>query len=698
MRKVLWFCCLSLYATLAAAQLRGGLLPIDEAYKVSADIEKSGVVTVHFVIAPNYYLYRGQMKFIGGKDTTLGEPTLPDGKRYQDPYLGEVETYHDSIEVKVPYMAAPGATSIHLQVGYQGCHEVDPKLCYPPHTKTFDVALTGVARGSSATLAGGGGAEAAAASNATGASRYSGTPATQALLKAAKAARNAGNFDQAFIDYKKAVTLDPDYANAEFEYLTAAPYQNSISLMYHSMKSPPKDPKEAMRKARLADKAVSKRLAREYAAAAARHPHDAIYPWALGLIYAETDLARQEALCRRAIEIDEHFAQAYECLAHSAELHTNLAQAVAYQRKAMELAPNDEDIAGEYAYLLELSGNASDTEVRSLLQRFPDSYVIAMTLADSANGKKPESARVAALAQLVQSAPGGSKLAASYAAEYLYAIYINGDLAKARSLAVEMGGKKKGNPLWGSRLTYVDALIKAQGEIDSGQAQSALGTLKSIAGLKDQGPDYQWYLMQARALDATGKTADGVAVLQDSFVAGPSDAVEEALYTYGAKLGKNKAQVDAALWTAFQSKAKPAHAFTLKRLDNGKPLSLSDYRGKVVIVDFWYPNCGPCREAFPYLQKIAAKFKDQGLTVLAINSIKDQQAFAEPYLVGKGYDFIGLAGDEKFGQDNYGVQGYPTTFLIGADGRIYMTPTLYDDPHERSTELAVEFLLQHAKS
>jgi len=61
----------------------------------------------------------------------------------------------------------------------------------------------------------------------------------------------------------------------------------------------------------------------------------------------------------------------------------------------------------------------------------------------------------------------------------------------------------------------------------------------------------------------------------------------------------------------------------------------------------------------------------------------------------KKYDFVGLAGSEEFAQSVWEVQGYPTTFLIGGDGRTYMKPTIYDAAHQRSTELAVEQLLAH---
>ncbi|MCP1373176.1 protein-disulfide reductase DsbD family protein [Dyella lutea] len=138
---------LSLSAGPALAQDTSSLLPVTEAYKLSADASQPGVLKLHWDIAPDYYLYRGRMKFTAGEGITLGTAQLPDGDKHHDEYLGDVETYHHGIDARLPYTAAAGATRLQVAVQFQGCHEVDPKICYPPHTEKLDLPLPAAAAG-----------------------------------------------------------------------------------------------------------------------------------------------------------------------------------------------------------------------------------------------------------------------------------------------------------------------------------------------------------------------------------------------------------------------------------------------------------------------------------------------------------------------------------------------------------------------
>jgi len=124
-----------------AQDAEDNLLPVTEAYKLTADASTPGVVKLHWTIAQDYYLYRGRMAFKGGDGVTLGEAQLPNGEKHDDPYLGPVETYHHSVDATIPYTVTPGTTTLALSVRYQGCHETDPKICYPPHTEHLNLPL-----------------------------------------------------------------------------------------------------------------------------------------------------------------------------------------------------------------------------------------------------------------------------------------------------------------------------------------------------------------------------------------------------------------------------------------------------------------------------------------------------------------------------------------------------------------------------
>jgi thiol-disulfide isomerase/thioredoxin len=102
----------------------------------------------------------------------------------------------------------------------------------------------------------------------------------------------------------------------------------------------------------------------------------------------------------------------------------------------------------------------------------------------------------------------------------------------------------------------------------------------------------------------------------------------------------------------------------------GKPLNLSDYQGKVVLLDFWATWCAPCRWEVPDLVELQGKYRASGLRVIGI-SLDDEagpirkfyREFDMNYPVAMGGDPV----SDLFG----GIPGLPTTFLIGRDGRIH---------------------------
>ena len=142
------FAALLLAAAGAFAQSAGpgdGLLPVTQAFALKASIAKPGAIALHFDIAPHYYLYRGRIHAkILTPGVTAGALQTPAGIKEHDPYLGDVEIYHGAVDASQPYSAADTMpATLKVEVSYQGCHEVEPKICYPPNTQTFTLPTSG---------------------------------------------------------------------------------------------------------------------------------------------------------------------------------------------------------------------------------------------------------------------------------------------------------------------------------------------------------------------------------------------------------------------------------------------------------------------------------------------------------------------------------------------------------------------------
>jgi len=95
--------------------------------------------------------------------------------------------------------------------------------------------------------------------------------------------------------------------------------------------------------------------------------------------------------------------------------------------------------------------------------------------------------------------------------------------------------------------------------------------------------------------------------------------------------------------------------------------SLSDYRGKIVVMDFWATWCGPCAVVMPDLQKLHEKYKGRGVAVFGISVWESGDPAA--FMKNRGYTYQILVNGDKIAED-YRISGIPTLYVIGADGKI----------------------------
>jgi thiol-disulfide isomerase/thioredoxin len=128
--------------------------------------------------------------------------------------------------------------------------------------------------------------------------------------------------------------------------------------------------------------------------------------------------------------------------------------------------------------------------------------------------------------------------------------------------------------------------------------------------------------------------------------------------------------------------------------DEGKPLDLTPYKGKVVLVDFWPSWCPPCRESFPWLNKISEEKAAQGLIVLGVNVDEDSQD-AKQFLVENKAIFNTLYDPTAQYASYYKLVGMPTTLIFDRQGKLAHQHSGFEKSKTEDYEQAIDQVLAH---
>ena len=127
-----------------------------------------------------------------------------------------------------------------------------------------------------------------------------------------------------------------------------------------------------------------------------------------------------------------------------------------------------------------------------------------------------------------------------------------------------------------------------------------------------------------------------------------------------------------------------------------KPVRLADLKGQVVYLDFWASWCAPCKQSFPFMSEMQAKYGPRGFTVIGVN-VDQKREDADKFLTSTpakftvGYDSAGKVAEV------YQPKGMPTSYLIGADGKVRAVHVGFKDSDRERIEAEIQSALTSAR-
>jgi thiol-disulfide isomerase/thioredoxin len=500
--------------------------------------------------------------------------------------------------------------------------------------------------------------------------------------------------------YRKAIDADLDFVPAHEGYIWASKRAKQTPL------PPPPAPKpDAPKNSKgvtiyfapktlantVGGGAASEELTATYSAWIQQHPDKAILHWGLGYVTLNTDKIAADASLKKAIALDPQFSMAYRTLALLSQLNRDNDGRIAWLKKAVEADPLDDDALLEYTDVMPEADRAAKLWI--IADRSPGTMAAYSALLRLSSLAPTPEVKLAVYSRMWMTFPEMKTYSHCWSMKTFFNLTSGSDPAMALAVARRFDDVCVGDPDWPDLLSYQTTFNGALDQIANKQYAPALELLSSITPPRStDGTPY--HLARAEAEGGVNPQAAYDRLLPVA-AKEPKDSLKFALASLAAKLKKTPAQMDDDLWTALSATAKPFKDFTMTRFDNGQPLTLSSLKGKVVLVNFWFPTCGPCMNEFPYIQQALDKYKSQGFEILAINIVSSEDKDVLQTAKDKKISFVTLKmPDKDFASREYKVNQAPVNFLLDRQGRFLYQPAIHDHETARTFELEIEMLLR----
>jgi thiol-disulfide isomerase/thioredoxin len=440
---------------------------------------------------------------------------------------------------------------------------------------------------------------------------------------------------------------------------------------------------------------------KQYDAWIKKYPKSAIIPAAIGERLANQESPKAKTYLLEAIRRDPKLASAWGNLSSDAERWGEFDKSTEYLAKATAAAPDDPNYAFYYAMKFDDTDPAKyEALCLEFIKRFPESQRAAQALYWLAYRLQDPAKKMKYAEMMSKEFPPEKYNWSKSGMDYYYELLFPKEIDKALQLAERMktlpDAEETSQAEWTRRQLVAQRFKEAKAL--QAEPDKALALLAGLNTRRDAVAAEEIALLKASLEASAGRTQQAYDSLLKFQSSKPSDKISKTLSTYAARLGKNEAAVQHDLRTLLDQKAKQATPFTLDAYFTKNKISLSDYKGKVILLTYWFPGCGPCRGEFPHFENVLKKFKGKDVVYLGINIVREQDPYVIPFLKSSGYTFTPLAEDAKRDKGNLPSPGAPTNYLIDQEGRIIYSNFMIHGDTERMLELMIESMLRKKTS
>jgi thiol-disulfide isomerase/thioredoxin len=420
-----------------------------------------------------------------------------------------------------------------------------------------------------------------------------------------------------------------------------------------------------------------------------KYPADVNIPLAAGTIYANVEMPEAKEYLLKAAAMAPKNAKIWWMLAGDAFRQGQSDSLREYYRKAS--MADSSNVAYATAYLFDFQNDPDYSQkVFDFAKRFPTDNHGAMALYWLGKGATNINDQITYFEKL-RKLYSPQKFSSSAAGmRELADIYLQIDPQKALAVTTDMGDAKE----WLLRKQAAESLIKINKLEQNQNYRDAIIEINKVQ-LPDDSRIYDFITLKKASLQAkAGNVIIAYNMLIPRYGEWPTDQVYTALERYGNELNKNKEQIAKDVEAFRINSVVAAYPFKLGLYTSADSLSLKDLKGKVVLLTFWFPGCGPCRAEFPHFEAVINKFKSEEVAYVAINVLPEQDTYVLPLIKNAKYSFISLRGSRAFASKGYGVDGYPENFLLDKDGKIVYKDFRINGNNRRTLELMISSLLQ----